>query len=170
MHVRKNEVWVREGTTEVTPKGKAASVRTTGTGRIVLRSSATMVTPVGKSYASFWEILHEWGGEWMWEHVSDKVKAEDCSWLVEGLSKGTLVWCADGSYKRKTDPDVAGVGWVVECRSCGRRLEGFFYEVSDDANAYRAEQLGMCGVHRLVAAVVLFSSLMEWKTKLGCDN
>ena len=126
MHVRKNEIWVREGTTEVVPKGKAASVRTTGTGRIVLRSSATMATPVGKSYASFWEVLHEWGGEWMWEHVPDKVKAEDCSWLVEGLLKGTLVWCADGSYKRKSAPDVCGVGWVVECRSCGRRLEVFF--------------------------------------------
>ena len=46
----------------------------------------------------------------------------------------------------------------------------FFNEVSDDANAYRAEQLGMCGLHHLVSAVVLFSSLMEWKTKLGCDN
>ena len=62
MHVRKNEIWVREGTTEVVPKGKAASVRTTGTGRIVLGSSATIVTPVRKSYASFWDILHEWGG------------------------------------------------------------------------------------------------------------
>ena len=40
MHVRQNEVWVREGITVVAPKGKAASVRITGAGRIVLRSSA----------------------------------------------------------------------------------------------------------------------------------
>ena len=28
----------------------------------------------------------------------------------------------------------------------------------------------MCCLHHLVSAVVLFSSLMEWKTSLGCDN
>ena len=86
------------------------------------------------------------------------------------MREGTLVWCADGSYKRKTAPDVCGVGWVVECTKTGKKLEGFFFEISDDANAYRAEQLGMCAIHHLITAISLFYKILKWKTRAGCDN
>ena len=86
------------------------------------------------------------------------------------MREGTLVWCTDVPYKRKTAPDVCGVGWVVECKKTGKRLEGFFYEVSEDANAYRAEQLGICAVHQLMQALSQFYNVEEWKTKSGCDN
>ena len=62
----------------------------------------------------------------MWENVTQEVRDGDYQWIKEGMTKGTLVWCADGSYKRKTAPDVCGVGWVVECRETGKDLRGPF--------------------------------------------
>ena len=52
-------------------------------------------------YDTFWDVLEEGGGEWMWEFIDVKYKQEDMSWLQEGMINGTLVWCSDGSYKRK---------------------------------------------------------------------
>ena len=86
------------------------------------------------------------------------------------MKNGTLVWCSDGSYKRKVVPEVCGVGWVVECAKCGKRMEGSFYEISDTFNSCRAEQLEICAVHQLTQALSLFSGVDNWKTKSGCDN
>ena len=72
----------------------------------------------------------------MWEFVDPKFKAMDMSWLGEGLRRGTLVWCADGSYNRKTAPSVSGAGWVVECTATGTKMEGSFYEVSKSLSLY----------------------------------
>ena len=91
-------------------------------------------------------------------------------WLRDGMVNGTLVWCADGSYKRKVAPDVSGAGWIVECTKCGKRMEGSFYEESDSANAYRAEQLGTCAIHHLLTALSLFYCIDKWDTKTWCDN
>ena len=113
------------------------------------------VTEEGK-HETFWDLLEDWGGGWMWEHVTDETKEQDFSWIETGMKEGTLVFCADGSYKRKTAPNICGVGWVVECTKTGKRLEGMFYEVSEDANAYRAEQLGMCAIHHLITAFSIF--------------
>ena len=52
----------------------------------------------------------------------------------------------------------------------GGRLEGCFYEISEDANAYRAEQLGLAAIHHLLAALSKFYELEGWRTKAGCDN
>ena len=106
----------------------------------------------------------------MWENVTEDTKNQDFDWIEKAMREGTLVWCADGSYKRKVDPDVCGVGWVVECSKTGRRLEGMFYEVSEDANAYRAEQLGICAIHHLMTALSIFYKVPRWKTRAGCDN
>ena len=86
------------------------------------------------------------------------------------MVNGILVWCVDGSYKRKIAPDICGVGWVVECRATGKRLEGFFYEITDDATAYCAEQLGLDAIHHLLCAILIFYAVDEWDTKTGCDN
>ena len=86
------------------------------------------------------------------------------------MVNGTLVWCADGSYKRKAASDVCGAGWVAECRATGNRLEGSFYEITEDATAYRAEQLGLNAIHHLLCAISIFYAVDEWDTKTGCDN
>ena len=52
-----------------------------------------------------------------------------------------------------------GKGWTV----C-------FYEVIEDANGYRAEQLGICANHHIMTALSLFYKVSKWKTKAGCIN
>ena len=81
-----------------------------------------------------------------------------------------LVWCCDGSYKKKVAPDASGAGWVLYCKKTGNSLEGFFFEISDDACSYRGEQLGMCAVHHLITAFSMFFSMKEWRTRICCDN
>lgn len=145
-------------------------MRIDGRGRICVRALCDMVDELKPVRDSFWDVLGEWGAKWMWENVPLKVRERNFDWLREGVTGGTLVWCADGSYKRKVAPDVCGVGWVVECRTSGERLEGSFYEISDDANAYRAEQLGICALHHVISAVSVFYGAETWNTKVGCDN
>ena len=66
------------------------------------------------------------------------------------------MWCVDGLYKRKVASDVCGVEWVVECTKTGNKLEGLFCKVTDDANGYRFEQLGICTIHHLMTALSIF--------------
>ena len=41
--------------------------------------------------------------------------------------------------EEKIAPDVCSVGWVVKCSVSGEQLEDYFYEITDDANAYCAK-------------------------------
>ena len=56
------------------------------------------------------------------------------------------------------------------CTKTGNILKGYFYETSEDAGSYRGEQLGMCAVHHLIAALSLFFPTMEWRTRVCCDS
>ena len=170
VYAKQGVKWVSEGLTRTQPEGIPASVRKDNAGRIKFRSSCEMVIAEVKQYESFWDLMREWGGDWMWEHMTDETKNQDFSWIETAMKEGTLVWCADGSYKRKVAPDVCGVGWVVECTKTGKRLEGLFYEVTEDANGYRAEQLGICAIHHLMTAISIFYQVKRWKTRAGCDN
>jgi len=158
--------------TMVEDRGKCSpiSVKMHNGNCVRYRSTAELMPEVESTFDTFWDVLKEGGGEWMWEFVEEKYKEDDMDWLREGMINGTLVWCSDGSYKRKVAPEVSGVGWVVECTKCGKRMEGSFYEESDSANSYRAEQLGVCAVHQLMFALSLFYSISNWETKSGCDN
>ena len=49
-------------------------------------------------------------------------------------------------------------------------MEGQFFEYYDSANAYRAEQLGLCVVHHLIAALSVVYGIPDWRTRLYCDN
>ena len=42
--------------------------------------------------------------------------------------------------------------------------------MSKEANAYRAEQLGLCALHNLIAAFSVFYEIDKWNIKVGCDN
>lgn len=58
----------------------------------------------------------------------------------------------------------------MECRESGKRLEGFFYDITEDANAYCAEQLGLNAIHHMLCALSIFYNVDEWDSKTGCDN
>ena len=108
VYVRQNGRWVSEGLTRDVSTGIPASVKRDGAGRLKLRSCSEMVQKEQVEHGTFWDLLEEWGGDWMWEHIPDDVKRQDFSWLEMAMKEGTLVWCADGSYKRKVDPDEKG--------------------------------------------------------------
>ena len=64
-YMKINDCWVKEGVTRREPDGKAASVRIARSGRVHVRSSCDMVVEESREYHSFWEVLDEWGGDWM---------------------------------------------------------------------------------------------------------
>ena len=106
----------------------------------------------------------------MWKWVENEGGKSDVEWIVNGMKEGCLIWVADGSYKRKIAPYVSGVGWIVYCTKTQREMKEKFFEVSKEANAYRAEQLGLCAVHNLIAAFSVFYEIEKWNTRVGCDN
>ena len=119
----------------------------------------------------FWEYLRAWGGEWMWEGIEENQGTKhDLTWLVEGMSAGSLIWVTDGSYDRLKAPDLSGAGWIIFCTTTGKRLTGWFWEVSNTANSYRAEMLGLCALHLLSQAVSEFYKIVGWKSTICCDN
>lgn len=136
----------------------------------ILRSKTNLIQPSSQKLISFWDILGEWKGEWMWEFLDKDRRKEDYTWIEEGMKKGTLIWCADGSYNRKLAPRISGVGWIAHCVISGKSMEGLFYEETEEANAYCAEQLGICAIYHLIAAISLFYNIKNWKTRVGCDN
>ena len=79
----------------------------------------------------------------MWEQVQQE--GGDISWLVEALQNNTAVLVTDGSYDRECAPSVSGAGWKITCRTARKFMEGSFFEVSNSANAYRGELLGLRG-------------------------
>ena len=75
-----------------------------------IRSRGTEIVERDCVPKSFWDVLDFWGGKWMWELVDPKHRTGDLSWLGSGMKNGTLVCCADGSYRKKISPFVSGAG------------------------------------------------------------
>ena len=90
----------------------------------------------------------------MWDSIEDE--NQDLSWLVEGIRNGTVVAVADGSYNRKTAPDVSGAGLVLCCTKAEKLLRISFFERSRSASSYREELLGLVALHLLLLAMCQF--------------
>jgi len=75
------------------------------------------------------------------------------AWLVEGIRNGTVVAVADGSYDRKTAPDVSGAGLVLCCTNAEKMLRVRFFERSRSASSYRGELLGLVALRLLLLAM-----------------
>ena len=120
--------------------------------------------------STVWDLLNNWEGKWMWEWIENDGGRRDTEWIVNGMREGCLLWIADGSYKRKIAPHVSGVGWIIYCTRTQQEMKGRFFEVCKEANAYRAEQLGLCALHNLIAAFSVFYKIDKWNTRVGCDN
>jgi len=84
-HMKIDGRWVKKGVTRSEPEGNAASVRVTRSGRVHVRSSCEMVEEESREYLSFWEVLDEWGGDWMWENVTQEDRNRDYEWILKGM-------------------------------------------------------------------------------------
>ena len=108
----------------------------------------------------------------MWEGLADKYRNKYLTWLVEGLEKGTIEWCTDGSYHRGRAPNISGAGWMccntapMQPGETQRALKGNFWGNSNSANSYKAEQLGVCAIHHLIAALTSFYKIKNCTTKI----
>jgi hypothetical protein len=152
--------------------GRPTSVTATFSEATVTKLEEGPPLAIGPSITTdFWEYLSLWGGDWMWEGVDDdQVTKHDLTWLVDGMVGGSLIWVTDGSYDRLKAPDLSGAGWIIFCTKTGKRLTGWFWEVSNTANSYRAEMLGLCALHLLSQAVSEFYKIVGWKSTICCDN
>jgi hypothetical protein len=73
----------------------------------------------------FWTFIASWGGNWMWQDITNPYKPkDDMQWVADGMTAGTLIWTTNGSYDRKQAVDLSGVGWIIICTATGQRLTG----------------------------------------------
>ena len=105
--------------------GAPASVKVLKNEEVKLRCTGPPLTETKqREHKTVWELLESWGAEWMWNLVSEEDKSQDLSWIRDGMINGTLVWCCDGSYKKKVAPTASGAGWLVYCTKTGNILKG----------------------------------------------
>ena len=95
----------------------------------------------------------------MLERNNSTKRTYNMTWLVNGMKKNTITWCTDGSYHRKHAPNVSGAGWMAYCTKTHNSMTGNLYEMSEDAGSYRGEQLGLCAIHHLIAALCEFYNM-----------
>ena len=173
---RSGSHYIKMGSGPEELSGRPASVQVLEGAGVKLRYAGPPLTAKPEDPTDFWEYLTRQGGTWMWEGLSDKHKHDDLTWLVEGLKKGTIEWCTDGSYHRGRAPNIIGVGWMccdttpVEPGESRKTLKGNFWEKSDSADSYRAEQLGICAIHHLITALTSYYNIGNCKCKIWCDN
>ena len=138
--------------------------------RISLRSVGPSLSIPNKLPSTFWDILEEFGGTWMWQTMHLDLDAS-VDWFLAALSHDSLVWVTDGSYNPLAAPDISGAGWIVKDCTTNRQWACSFYEVSENANSYRAELLGLYSIHVFVHALSRYFELLDTTTiKLRCDN
>jgi hypothetical protein len=119
----------------------------------------------------FWDFISIWGGTWMWEGINAGTHSKDnLTWIVEGMTNGTLIWTTDRSYDRKKAANLSGVGWIIFCSQTGMRISRNFWEQSLTANSFRAEMLGLCALHLLARAISEYYKLDRWTSTLCCNN
>jgi hypothetical protein len=116
----------------------------------------------------FWEFLYSWGGKWIGEGIeAGKDSPCNMSWVAKRMINNSLVWVTDGSYDRKKEIDLCGVGWIIFCTKRGFCLTGTFWEKSNLASSYRAELLGLCALHLLARVVAEYYKVKGWSAMLA---
>ena len=125
--------------------------------RVVKLNKGPAFPQAPKKLKNFWEYLHSWEENWMWEGINnDQETKSDTTWLADGMTNSLLIWVTDGSYNQKKVWDLSGVGWIIFCTRTGKRLVGTFWEKSARANLYRTEMVGLCTLHLLAQVVAEF--------------
>ena len=75
---------------------------------------------------------------------------------LTSVARGMSVCCS-------TEPVEAGKKRMT--------LRGSFWEKSNSANShYRAEQLGVCAIQHLIAALTFFYKIENCSTEIWCNN
>ena len=106
----------------------------------------------------------------MWQYMITDLDAS-VKWFLSALSHSSLIWVTDGSHNPLCASDISGAGWIVKDSTTNRKWACSFYEVTDLANSYRAELLGLYSIHTFILALTRYFTLLNTATvDLRCDN
>ena len=86
------------------------------------------------------------------------------------MKNKTFNWVTDRSYDRTKAPDLSGVGWIIFRTKTGKRLACWCWEISQMADSYRAEMLGLCAIHLFARAISEYYKINNWEITMNCDN
>ena len=102
----------------------------------------------------------------MWEELCLN---EDSEWVADCLQNNTLACVMDGSYIKKTAPDICSAGWVLACKSTNCYIAGTPVERSPWANSYRGELLGMLSIRLFLLSVEEYCEVSSSGTGTHCN-
>jgi hypothetical protein len=126
------------------------------------------LTPLQAPRLSFWNYVLLWGGDWMWDYISDR--ESDPSWVNDALTTGTGIFSTDRSFRPKADALVSRAGWVIACTKTRRTLEGSFYERASLASSYQGELLGLVAIHTFILNAASYYKLLQLTGTICCDS
>jgi hypothetical protein len=105
-------------TTKLAPKGVPMLVMTISESRVNKLHEGLLPIQKADAPVSFWTFIDSWGGNWMWQAISNGNKPkDDMHWVADGMMAGSLIWTTDGSYDRKKAADLSEVGWIIFCKT-----------------------------------------------------
>ena len=145
--------------------GERCTIRDVAPAVVAIDSSAPDPPPA-PSQDCFLDVLREWGCTWMWKSL--KILGGD-EWLQQAIEEGTIRAVTDGSYIRELCPDICSAAFVLECSKGRGRIIGSFPEQSTNANAYRAELLGLLAIHLIILAVCKAMRLKQGHVDIFSD-
>lgn len=138
--------------------------------RVSIKNTGPQLCIPNKLPSTFWDILEDLGGNWMWTNMCCDFDTS-VDWFLSALTHGSLVWVTDGSHNPICSPDICGAGWIVKDTTTDRRWAVSFFEVSERANSYRAELLGLLSIHTFILALTTYFEQLSLSTvDLRCDN
>jgi hypothetical protein len=112
--------------------------------------SYAMAAPPPPTPTDFWEVMQEWGCDWLWK---DLQLVGPMEWLADAIAEGSCIGAMDGSYMQTLREDICSVAFFFESSDRSCKLVGAFAELSIVANAYRGELLGLMALHLILLAV-----------------
>jgi len=134
-----------------------------GTFRVLSRAAIPSNPPPPDT---LWEVLQEWGGEWLWD---DLELSGNFDFLVAAILDGSLVCVSDGSYIKEMFPDICSAAFILECSKGRGRIVGRFAEKTLAACAYRGELLGLLAIHLILLAVNKLHTTLDGSVHIYSD-
>ena len=80
-----------------------------------------------------------------------------------------MVCVTNGSYSKKTAPDICSAGWVPAYKLTKQYIAGTLVERSPWANSYRGELLGMLAIRLFLLAVEEYCKVSNSGTGAHCN-
>jgi hypothetical protein len=112
--------------------------------------SYAMSAPTLRTPTNFWEVMQEWGCDWLWKDLQLVGPTE---WLPDAIVVVSCIGVMDGSYMQTLQEDICSTAFFFKSSDRSCKLVGAFAESSIMVNAYRGELLGLMALHLILLVV-----------------